>query len=377
MTASKTAAGHLGQHGGSSLPSLDVETYNAELRDSEGFIGDRASNRAFRAILEDLREKLRIVGDDPLGDTESSEISKKALDKILIEGDPEAAGVVHGAIEGFAIELATVTGRFLRLKEWKHTQRIVVGGGLRASRVGELAIGRASVLVKEAGHAVDLVPIKHHPDHAGIVGTIHLAPPWVFTGFDAVLGVDIGGSNIRAGVVQLPGRKNSKLDSAEVVETVLWRHRDDKPKRDEAIEKMVAMLQGLVKKADKAGLALAPFIGVGCPGVIESDGSISKGAQNLPGNWESSRFNLPDLLRELLPEIGGHPTHVLMHNDAVVQGLSQAPFMTDVEHWGVLTIGTGLGNAAFRNHTKDDKKKGKHAKDEAPESVAEPESSVG
>ena len=38
-----------------------------------------------------------------------------------------------------------------------------------------------------------------------------------------------------------------------------------------------------------------------------------------------------------------------MHNDAVVQGLSEAPFMRDVEHWGALTIGTGLGNARFTN----------------------------
>jgi hypothetical protein len=28
-------------------------------------------------------------------------------------------------------------------------------------------------------------------------------------------------------------------------------------------------------------------------------------------------------------------------------GLSEAPFMRGVGHWGVLTIGTGLGNALF------------------------------
>ena len=32
-----------------------------------------------------------------------------------------------------------------------------------------------------------------------------------------------------------------------------------------------------------------------------------------------------------------------MHNDAVVQGLSEIPFMRDVAHWAVFTIGTGLG----------------------------------
>ncbi len=35
------------------------------------------------------------------------------------------------------------------------TQRIVVGGGLRASRFGELAIGRAGVLLKASKHDVE------------------------------------------------------------------------------------------------------------------------------------------------------------------------------------------------------------------------------
>jgi predicted NBD/HSP70 family sugar kinase len=38
-----------------------------------------------------------------------------------------------------------------------------------------------------------------------------------------------------------------------------------------------------------------------------------------------------------------------MHNDAVVQGLSEAPFMKDISTWGIFTIGTGLGNALFAN----------------------------
>ena len=42
-----------------------------------------------------------------------------------------------------------------------------------------------------------------------------------------------------------------------------------------------------------------------------------------------------------------------MHNDAVVQGLSEVPFMRDVERWGVLTIGTGLGNARFTNRAEE------------------------
>jgi hypothetical protein len=55
-------------------------------------------------------------------------------------------------------------------------------------------------------------------------------------------------------------------------------------------------LKGLIAAAKK-GMKLAPFIGVGCPGIIENDGSINRGAQNLPGNWESSKFNFrpPDI----------------------------------------------------------------------------------
>ena len=96
-------------------------------------------------------------------------------------------------------------------------------------------------------------------------------------------------------------------------------------------------------------MPLAPLIGIGCPGVIHEDGFIERGAQNLPGNWESSRFNLPASLRREIPTIGDHETMVVMHNDAVVQGLSELPFMQDTKNWGVLTIGTGLGNARFLN----------------------------
>lgn len=340
------------RHGAPRLTAVAIDTYNEELKDAEGFVGDRASNRAFRAILEDWRERLRALGEDPLGDTPSDEISKKKLDKVLIEGDPEAAGVVHGAIEEFAAELATVTKRFLRLKGWKETERIVVGGGLSASRVGQLAIGRASVMLKaENGHAIDLVPIRHHPDHAGLIGAVHLAPSWVFAGHDAILAIDIGGSNIRAGIVELHLDSAKDLSECVVKDVDLWRHADEskKPSREDAVERVIEMLVSLEKRAAKKGLTLAPFVGVACPGVIDGDGSIERGGQNLPGNWESNKFNLPERLRDGLPKIEGHDTAVIMHNDAVVQGLSEVPFQTDVERWGVLTIGTGLGNARFTN----------------------------
>jgi hypothetical protein len=48
-----------------------------------------------------------------------------------------------------------------------------------------------------------------------------------------------------------------------------------------------------------------------------------------------------------IPQIGERDTVVVMHNEGVVQGLSEVPFVQDAKRWGVLTIGTGLGNARF------------------------------
>ncbi len=336
-------------HGAEILSRVTVDAYNAELRTPDGFAGDRASKRAFQAILDDWRERLRKMGEDPLGEQPSEEISKKQLDKVLIEGDPEAAGMVHSAIEEFAQEFAAVIRRFLRLKEWKDVERIVVGGGLRQSRIGELAIGRASVVLKASGHEIDMLPIRHAPDHAGLIGCIHLVPSWMLAGHDSILAVDIGGSNIRAGIVEFPRKKKRDLADAKVHRLELWRHRDDAPKREDAVAQLIEFLLDLAKRASKDGLALAPFIGIGCPGVIRADGSIDRGGQNLPGNWEAKGFNLPQRLREALPKIDDHETVVVMHNDAVVQGLSELPWMQDVKHWAVMTIGTGLGNAHFTN----------------------------
>lgn len=336
-------------HGATELPSVTVDTYNEELRDADGFVGDRASRRAFMALLDDWRERLAKNGEDPLGERPTEEMSKARLDRTLAEGEPEAAALVQSAVEEFAQELAGVTRRFLRLKAWKGTQRIVVGGGLSDSRVGQLAIGRASLLLKAEGEAPELRPIRHHPDEGGLLGAAHLAPAWVFSGHDAILAVDIGGTNIRAGLVALALDQAKDLSQAKVAEREVWRHRDDKPSRNQAMEHLGEMLKRLVRRAEKEKLKLAPFIGIGCPGLIEADGAIRRGGQNLPGNWESSRFNLPQAVAALLPEVGGHASTVLVHNDAVVQGLSECPWMQDVERWGVLTIGTGLGNARFSN----------------------------
>lgn len=339
-------------HGGAVLPAVTVDAYNAELRADGGFIGDRASRRAFRALLEDWRERVRQVGEDPLGDTPTEDISKAALDRVMADGDHEAAGLVHAAIEEFSQEFAAVVRRLLRLKGWRGTERIVVGGGLRGGRIGELVIGRTAIVLKHERRGVEMRPIRHDPDEAGLIGCAHLAPSWLFGGHDSLLGVDIGGTNFRAGLVELRLDRAADLSKARVREKLLWRHRDEAPTREQAVEKLAGMLETLIGRARKAGRRLAPFIGIGCPGLVREDGRIERGGQNLPGDWEAKGFDLPSMLRAAIPAIEGHETVCVMHNDAVVQGLSEVPFMSDVDRWGVLTIGTGLGNARFSNRRR-------------------------
>jgi hypothetical protein len=350
----------IARHGATRLPSVEIDSFNVELKDDDGFIGDRASKGAFRKILEALRKPLKKNGDDPLGKKAAGDIAKSELDEALAGEDVVAAALVHGAIEEFAQELAYVTGRFLKTKAWADTERIVVGGGFRQSRVGEIAIARTDIILKAEGYKIDLLPIRFDPDDAGLIGCLHLAPSWIFEAYDSILAVDIGGTNIRCGVVETRWKKAPDLAKADVWKSELWRHANDEPTREGAVKRLVKMLKDLILAADTDGLKLAPFIGISCPGVINEDGSIEKGAQNLPGNWESSKFNLPASLVEAIPQIGDHDTAILMHNDGVAQGLSEVPFMQDVEHWGVLTIGTGLGNARFTNRRKEN---GKDKKD--------------
>src|SRR5438477_13107859 len=92
-------------HGASRLTWVEIDSFNIELKDEEGFLGDRASKGAFREVLEKWRKPLRKSGDDPFGKEPTEKISKKELDAILVGDNAEASALVHSAIEDFAQEL--------------------------------------------------------------------------------------------------------------------------------------------------------------------------------------------------------------------------------------------------------------------------------
>ena len=52
---------------------------------------------------------------------------------------------------------------------------------------------------------------------------MHLAPTWMFQAFDAIVGVDMRGTNIRADVVQLSLKAVRKLSKAKIWKFPLWR----------------------------------------------------------------------------------------------------------------------------------------------------------
>lgn len=138
-------------------------------------------------------------------------------------------------------------------------------------------------------------------------------------GFPHTLAVDIGGTNIKASVLD----RNGKLAAEQV------RIPTPKPATPKAVLKAIEALAG----------RLPPFnrISVGFPGVVKG-GTIRTAPNLATKRWEG--FNLVEALATRY----GTPVRVL--NDAAVQGLGV------VEGPGlecVLTLGTGVGCALFRN----------------------------
>ncbi len=336
-----------GAHGDANLPGVDVDSYNLEIQQRGRFIGDQANKKALFELLEARRKIARKRDKDPLGNIATEDLTKKKLEKILTSGEPAASVLVQSALDDFAARLVKVIHRFRKIPEWKKVQRIAIGGGFRAGRMGELAIGRAQSLLDGEKVALELCAVRADPDDAGLMGSAYLAPAWIFEGYDGILAVDIGGSNIRCGIIRLKKARPRDPVKAKVIDSLIWGHGKEDVNRNEAVDELVDMLEKLIRRAARERFRLAPFIGMGCPGRIRADGAIDRGTQNLPGNWEAEHFNLPFHLHKHVSVISGHETTVIIHNDAVVQGLSELPAMRDVDHWAILTIGTGLGNAKF------------------------------
>src|ERR1700742_4735109 len=67
MAEDVTTTTGIAHHGAARLPSVDVDSFNIELKDDEGFLGDRASKGAFRKTFDRWRKPLKKSGEDPFG----------------------------------------------------------------------------------------------------------------------------------------------------------------------------------------------------------------------------------------------------------------------------------------------------------------------
>src|ERR1700758_1983289 len=68
----------IARHGATRLPSVDLDSFNLELKDEEGFLGDRASKGAFRKILDRWRKPLRKSGEDRLGESPPTRSARRS-----------------------------------------------------------------------------------------------------------------------------------------------------------------------------------------------------------------------------------------------------------------------------------------------------------
>jgi hypothetical protein len=91
----------------------------------------------------------------------------------------------------------------------------------------------------------------------------------------------------------------------------------------------------------------------GAPAPSPATAPSRKARKTCQATGRSTTSALPPSSPQQLPLINGHEPLYVIHNDAVVHGLSEVPNMKDVQHWAVMTIGTGLANARFTNRTDD------------------------
>lgn len=141
-----------------------------------------------------------------------------------------------------------------------------------------------------------------------------------------VIGVDIGGTNIKLGRYTQQGQCLASL----TLET-------PQPPTPEAV---VAAITAALSTLDPGRAAVG--LGVGMPGPADTSQRIAKLAINLPG-W----INVP--LADLLEASTGLPT--VLGNDANCAGLGEAWLGAGrrFQNWILLTLGTGVGGAIFLN----------------------------
>lgn len=340
------------RHGDRRLPLVDLGGYSLPLQAGDAFLGDLASGSRFREVLRNERHRVKCSEAPPFGHDRTHEIDGDELDAALLEQATTPEGrVIDQAIQTFSRHLAAVLRRFLATAEWEGTERIVCGGGLMEGRVGAEIVDRTGRLLRETGECAELTRLHHAPDEAGMIGWAYADGSGLLGRADGFVAVDIGGTNVRWATVKCNGPLVSGREP-EVVHHDKWSHAEENADRAGLLDRIAASIMEMIRHAERDALKLSPMIGISCPGVMRPDGRFSDGCQNLPGEWCDGTFSLPDEIGHRLRERGIPDRVVALHNDAVIQALSETPWMQDVVHWAAVTMGTGLGNCSFENRKR-------------------------
>ena len=206
------------------------------------------------------------------------------------------------------------------------TQDPEAGGAVKPARSDALA---DKATAKVARRAVRLAEseIQDDQDKAGpgLAPQVDPGPRRI------AIGVDVGGSGIKAAAVD--------LDTGELISP---RHRVPTP-QPSAPAAVIAAIARMVKKI-AAEVILAPEVpvGVGFPAVV-IDG-VTKSAANVDPGWVD--FDADRAMERVL----GRPVHLV--NDADAAGVAEMGFGAGVGQQGtvfLITLGTGTGSALFHN----------------------------
>ena len=147
------------------------------------------------------------------------------------------------------------------------------------------------------------------------------------------IGIDLGGTNIKAGVADENGRALAKIS----VPT------DAEAGPGAVIDNMVAAAHQAAAKAD-IGMSHIDYVGIGAPGPVNFDGGIVLAAPNMPG-WK----NIP--LRDRISEKLNRPA--VLENDGNAAAFAElwagAGRDPSIRHLLMLTLGTGIGGGFIAN----------------------------
>ena len=143
--------------------------------------------------------------------------------------------------------------------------------------------------------------------------------------------MDIGGTNIRAGVVRLLLDSANDLSKAKVWKFERWRHGDEKLSRGDAVEALIKMLQRLISRARRTAASSRRSSALAVP--ARSKQADQSKLEVQPARKLGASICLMKSAEPFL-ESATATTAIIMHNDAVAQGLSETPFMKDVSDLG-------------------------------------------